>query len=739
MMNSISIVVAAYNRLPLLQRTIESTIASIRPGVYLVIVDDGSGEETSDYLQALKDRLGDRLILHRQLNRGPAAARAVGVELAPTELVCILDSDDCLEPGALDAILLEFRRKPNLDAVYSNVIVRDDFGTEVSQVHYPYYDDPSKMLEAVLLRPQVPFKHSGFTFRRAVGLELGNYDVRLKRKIDIDFLLKFLRAGKHVGHIEQPLISFRVHGKNISRSRLLGITCWWQIVYRHAPNPRVLVWALLFRTSVELGKMMAEQMGLLSNQRTLVGPTPDLRAPSSARFRRSVSLGLRRVIGLIGLDSILLLTAWMVAGLWESTRNSQDGFNLSSMLIVLSVSIGLMLIKGLYKDGRSRRNYLSIAETLTLAQLILLFQVWQSSGGIVLDTVFWLAWVLGIAFVCAGRLGVDMLISRLHWRGTARSPIFLIGTVEDTRQAMQLLEQDGCYTVVGQADVMAIDRRNWNETFEHICRLGVTEVFVCSWGVLQDRMFFYWNLWTAGIGLRILPIGSVGPEVPFQKSEVRLVAGLPSLRFRPPLVTGMDFWAKRIFDFVGSSLLLTVLAPVYGLIALSIKLDSAGPVFYGQTRIGLQGRPFKAWKFRTMVVDADRLQSQLEGRNETKDGILFKIKDDPRITRVGRYLRRYSLDELPQLFNVLRGQMSLVGPRPLPVRDVEKFCTHHLVRHEVLPGITGLWQVSGRSNILNFEDVIRLDVSYIQNWSFGLDFKVLLKTIKVVFRKEGAY
>lgn len=736
-MNSISIVVAAYNRLPLLQRAIESTIPSIRAGVYLVVIDDGSGEETWEYLQELKVRLGERMVLHRQINRGPAAARAVGVELAPSELVCILDSDDCLEPGALDAILLEFERKPELDAVYCDVIVRDDFGTETGQIRYPYYDDPAKMLEAVLLRPQVPFKHSGFTFRRAVGLELGNYDVRLQRKIDIDFLLRFLRAGKRVEHIEQPLISFRVHAKNISRSRLLGITCWWQIVYRHAPNPRVLVWALLFRTSVELGKLIAEQMGLLSNQKTLIGPTPDLRAPSPARFRRSVSIGLRRVIGLIGLDSVLLLAAWTVAGLWASTHNP-EGFK-AGWPVVLSVSIGLMLIKGLYKDGPGRRNYPGIVETLTLAQLILLLQVWQSSGEIVLDTVFWLAWVFGIAFVCAGRLGIDMLTSRLHWRGTARSPIFLIGTTEDTRQARQLLEQDRCYTVVGQADVLAIDRHNWNETFSHICRLGVTEVFVCSWGALQDRMFFYWNLWTAGIGLRILPIGSVGPEVPFQKSEVKLVAGLPSLRFRPPLVTGMDFWAKRTFDFVGSSLLLSVLAPVYGLIALLIKLDSAGPVFYGQTRIGLQGRPFKAWKFRTMVVDADRLQSQLEARNETQDGILFKIKEDPRITRVGKFLRRYSLDELPQLFNVLRGQMSLVGPRPLPVRDVEKFCAHHLVRHEVLPGITGLWQVSGRSNILNFEDVVRLDVSYIQNWSFGLDFKVLLKTIKVVFRKEGAY
>ena len=135
---------------------------------------------------------------------------------------------------------------------------------------------------------------------------------------------------------------------------------------------------------------------------------------------------------------------------------------------------------------------------------------------------------------------------------------------------------------------------------------------------------------------------------------------------------------------------------------------------------------------------ADQLQQQLEAQNEVKGGVLFKIKNDPRITRVGKFLSRYSLDELPQLINVLRGEMSLVGPRPLPVRDVEKFANHHFLRHEVLPGITGLWQVSGRSNT-DSEDVFNWDFTYIQNWSLKLDCKILLKTIRVIFTSEGAY
>jgi lipopolysaccharide/colanic/teichoic acid biosynthesis glycosyltransferase len=140
-----------------------------------------------------------------------------------------------------------------------------------------------------------------------------------------------------------------------------------------------------------------------------------------------------------------------------------------------------------------------------------------------------------------------------------------------------------------------------------------------------------------------------------------------------------------------------------------------------------------------MVTNAEKLQAGLEAKNEIKDGVLFKLKDDPRITKLGKFLRRYSLDELPQLFNVLFGEMSLVGPRPLPVRDVERFQKMHFIRQEVLPGITGLWQVSGRSDIENFEDGVKLDISYIENWSILMDLKILFQTVGVVFQKKGAY
>lgn len=196
---------------------------------------------------------------------------------------------------------------------------------------------------------------------------------------------------------------------------------------------------------------------------------------------------------------------------------------------------------------------------------------------------------------------------------------------------------------------------------------------------------------------------------------------------------------KRCFDFSSSIILLLLLFPVYLLIAILIKVDSPGPVFFIQERIGLNCHLFKMWKFRTMVVNAEQQQIKLEAQNEIKNGVLFKIKDDPRITQLGKFLRRYSLDELPQLLNVVLGDMSLVGPRPFPVRDVERFSTKHFIRQKVIPGITGLWQISGRSNIDDFEECVKLDTDYINNWSLWLDFKILLKTVRVVLEKTGAY
>jgi exopolysaccharide biosynthesis polyprenyl glycosylphosphotransferase len=214
--------------------------------------------------------------------------------------------------------------------------------------------------------------------------------------------------------------------------------------------------------------------------------------------------------------------------------------------------------------------------------------------------------------------------------------------------------------------------------------------------------------------------------------------GRPIMTIRSGPPEGWQLIGKRLLDMCGSAVLLLVLAPIFVVVALLIKFDSPGPVFFRQERVGLNKRRFRLFKFRTMTEGADKLQQRLEHLNEA-DGPVFKIKDDPRITRIGKFLRRFSIDELPQLFNVLKGDMSLVGPRPLPVRDIERIDTQwHKRRLSVRPGVTCLWQVNGRSDV-SFDGWVRMDLEYIDKWSLGLDMKILVKTIPAVLKGSGAY
>jgi lipopolysaccharide/colanic/teichoic acid biosynthesis glycosyltransferase len=205
----------------------------------------------------------------------------------------------------------------------------------------------------------------------------------------------------------------------------------------------------------------------------------------------------------------------------------------------------------------------------------------------------------------------------------------------------------------------------------------------------------------------------------------------------PTVARPRAYRVKRLLDVTVAGSLLVLFSPFFALVAALTKLGSPGPAFYVSWRVGAGEVTFPCYKFRTMVVDADVQQEELESRNEA-DGCLFKIKDDPRITRTGRFLRRTSLDELPQLFNVLRGEMSLVGPRPLPLRDVARMEPGHRSRHSVLPGLTGLWQTSGRSG-LTAAEMMRLDLEYIRTWSLGLDLHILWRTGGVMLRGKGAY
>jgi exopolysaccharide biosynthesis polyprenyl glycosylphosphotransferase len=243
-----------------------------------------------------------------------------------------------------------------------------------------------------------------------------------------------------------------------------------------------------------------------------------------------------------------------------------------------------------------------------------------------------------------------------------------------------------------------------------------------------------WELEKTGTDLCVSPalLDVAGP-----RTTIRPTAGLTLLHVDHPQLTGIRLVIKDLFDRCAAAAALVMLAPVMALLVIAIRLHDGGPALFTQVRIGKDGREFLIYKFRTMVVDAEKQQAELLTINDS-DGVLFKLRKDPRVTAVGAYLRRWSMDELPQLFNVFLGDMSLVGPRPAVPDEVAKYAEHVRRRLVVKPGLTGLWQVNGRSD-LSWDESVRLDLRYAENWSFALDLQILWKTISALVKGAGAY
>jgi exopolysaccharide biosynthesis polyprenyl glycosylphosphotransferase len=357
------------------------------------------------------------------------------------------------------------------------------------------------------------------------------------------------------------------------------------------------------------------------------------------------------------------------------------------------------------------------------------------------------AFPLGLALLLLSRWSWRRWLHVRRRRGEFSFRVLIIGNVESVRElaASLAVRPDAGYRVIGALvtdggsatiEGVPVTRVTRSTLFARLAESTQDTVIVVGSDELDANSIneLSWRL-DAGQQLVVAPqlVGVAGSRI-----HTRPVAGLPLIHVETPSYDGAKRFAKRAFDIVGSGGLLLALAPLFLVTAVLIKVTAPGPVFYRQERIGLSGEPFNILKFRSMVMNADAHLAALLQEQGNGGTPLFKVRHDPRITPVGRVLRRYSIDELPQLFNVLRGDMSLVGPRPQVDGEVRLYDSKASRRLAVKPGMSGLWQVSGRSN-LSWEDSIRLDLYYVENWSVTSDLVILLRTARAVLGHDGAY
>ena len=363
------------------------------------------------------------------------------------------------------------------------------------------------------------------------------------------------------------------------------------------------------------------------------------------------------------------------------------------------------------------------------------------------------AFPLGLAFLLIGRNVARYSLIRQRRRGRCVVSVLAVGDARAVRSLVQSLSRGWGYgysvvgvCLTGRSSGGTIDIPGvgtlpvlGDETTVHdaILKSNAETVALTTTDHLgpEGVRELSWDLHKLGVDLVVTPgvVDVAGPRL-----TIRPVAGLPLIHVEKPQYSGTKKVQKLAFDYFVSLSALFITLPVMIVAAIAIKLTSKGPVFYRSERIGLEGEPFQMIKFRTMGDGADKQVASLSDVNESVGGVLFKIKQDPRITAVGRLLRKYSIDELPQFFNVLRRDMSVVGPRPPLRREVDTYNDQVRRRLLVLPGITGLWQVSGRSD-LSWEDSVRLDLSYVENWSITNDLLIAAKTIRTVATGSGAY
>ena len=466
-----------------------------------------------------------------------------------------------------------------------------------------------------------------------------------------------------------------------------------------------------------------------------------LRLETLRRITRVLSLLALDFVGVVG----GLFTALMVKLALGDSFNATLGWSETRRWIAFAYLVTVLMFAraDLYADRPRRPGFSAIATALFQATVIALVFALANGEHFNSYFVFYGSLFFGVVYITSLRYLHTRVTGLLLEKAGYRRRALLVGSGKHIEAVAHALAGRS-HTPVDLVGYISLKPRPQNglrslgqlgELPEVLARERVQEVIIADPDFPHEKAVeLVDQCHQRGVSVHIAPSTM---EILFKRAEFVPGESVPLFTLRPPVFEGIDYAVKRTFDLVLSSALLVLLSPVLVAIAAAIKLSSRGPVIYRSSRPGMAGRPFRCFKFRTMRVHADQVQADLEPLNEAS-GALFKIRHDPRLTRVGRLLRRFSLDELPQLVNVIRGEMSLVGPRPLPTRDFERLEEWHKKRYLVLPGITGLWQISGRSE-LDFDDLVRLDFLYLERWSVFLDLSILLKTIPAVLSRRGAY
>ncbi|MHB0858598.1 MAG: sugar transferase [Anaerolineae bacterium] len=421
-----------------------------------------------------------------------------------------------------------------------------------------------------------------------------------------------------------------------------------------------------------------------------------------------------------------------------------------SMLALIAILLCVYWLEGAYRHERGRLffdEFYIVLRGTVVGNAAMIVAVFLSTPNYYSRLIFGYASILTVALVGLARAVERGVIARRRQRGLGVERVLIVGADEVARSIMRTVcaRPELGYVIEGFVDD---DPAKANTSVGRFLALGSTAVLPDLLATRAIDQVIITLPWTAHDTIeRIMgqcqacnvPVRIVPDLFQMTMSNVAVdnLNGIPLLGVQEPMLKDYEIVLKRILDVIISVSGLVVLGPILALISLAIKIESPGPAIFSQVRVGRNGVQFKCYKFRTMCADAEARKADLAERNEAS-GPFFKIRDDPRRTQVGRLLRKLSLDELPQLWNVLKGDMSLVGPRPNLPSEVVQYQPWHRRRLEVPPGITGLWQVSGRSD-LTFDEMVLLDIYYIENWSALFDLRILIKTVPTVIIGQGAY